>query len=248
MKRVLAIVIACGCASGNSSGPVDASTGQPVDGKQFRDGQIEQQPDASMHPDATTDGHPLDAFVPQDACVPQVTELLVNPVFELTPVGSGWNQTPIDPTAPPITSDQGLTSQYPPQSAPYKAWLGGFHSTSQGQTVTDVVFQDVAVPPNTTQLVITGYFLVDTAETSTTTVYDRGSMSLLQTNGTSIEGVLSKTNLTATGPTWTPFTHIFTHTVSGQTVRLQMSSSNDFSNVTNFMFDTLSLKATHGCP
>jgi hypothetical protein len=248
MKRVLAIVVVCGCASGKGSATTDADVGHPVDAKQFLDGQIEQNPDAALpHPDAMVDARPLDAFVFLDACVPQVTELLVNPVFELQPVGTGWTQTPIDAMYPPITSDNGQTSQYPPQSAPYKAWLGGFIAPSVGQTVTDVVYQDVAVPASTTQLVITGYYLVDTTETSTTTVYDSGSLALLQTNGTAIEGVLAKTNLTPTGQVWTQFSHTFTSNVAGMTVRLQMTSSNDYSNVTNFMFDTLSLKATH-CP
>ena len=241
MRFVSIAALAAGCASGGSAQSDAPSVVGDPDAKQYLDGMIEP------HIDAAIDAPPhIDAAIDAGGCVPQTTELLTNPVFDLAPQGTGWTQTPIDPMYPPITSDNGQLAQYPPQSAPYKAWLGGFEAASIGQTVTDVVFQDVAVPPNTTALVVSGYYLVDTAETGST-VYDTGSMSLLQTNGTPIEAVLALTNVTTTSATWTIFNHTFTPNLSGQTVRLQMTSSNDYSNTTNFMFDTLSLKATH-CP
>jgi hypothetical protein len=237
-RLVLVAVIITGCASGKTYSNADAN-GQGADAKVYRDGQIEPQPDAS-HVNPPPDAPP-DAFVYLDACVPQSTELLANPVFDLTPMGTGWQQTPIDPTYPPIT-DQGFA----PQSAPYKVWMGGFEA-DLGLTVTDVVYQDIVVPANTTSLVITGYYVVGTQETTTTSVYDTGSLALVQTNGTPIEGVVSLTNLTNTGTTWTAINHTFGGNLSGQTVRLRVTSSNDDSFVTNFFFDTLSLKATH-CP
>jgi hypothetical protein len=181
---------------------------------------------------------------PVDACVPVTTELLVNPVFDLSPVGTGWTEVPIDPLYPIITSDGTLA----PQSAPYKAWMGGFTGEDEGtSSVTDVMYQDVLVPAGTTQLVLTGYYLVATEETTTTAVYDHASVDLTQTNGTPIENVMAPTNLTPTAAAWTAFSHTFTAGVAGQTVRLRFTSTNDVSNVTAFFFDTLSLKATH-CP
>ncbi|MBV8755693.1 MAG: hypothetical protein JO257_00370 [Deltaproteobacteria bacterium] len=250
MKRVLAAVVLAGCASGSAAKQQqDAPNGQ-ADAKVFLDGNIEGHPDAPADaaphidapPDARPDARPIDA-APPDACVPQTTELLQNPVFDLTPVGTGWNETPIDPTYPPITSDG-----FAAQTAPYKAWMGGFDGQSKSMnSVTDVVWQDFVVPPGTTALVLTGYYVVGTNETSTTTVYDTASVDLLQTNGTPIENVMAPTNLTVTGSTWTAFSHTFTHLPAGQTVRLRFTSTNDITNVTNFFFDTLSLKATH-CP
>jgi hypothetical protein len=102
------------------------------------------------------------------------------------------------------------------------------------------------VPANTTQLVLTGYYIVGTTETGTT-VYDRASVDLQQTNGTPIENVMSLNNTTTTPAAWQLFTHTFTANVSAQTVRLRFTSTNDITNVSNFFFDTLSLKATH-CP
>ena len=93
---------------------------------------------------------------------------------------------------------------------------------------------------------LTGYYVVGTNETGTT-VYDTGSVDLLQTNGTPIENVMSLNNATTTPAAWQAFSHTFTANVSGQTVRLRITSTNDITNATNFFFDTLSLKATH-CP
>ena len=241
MRTTVVALAVAGCASGQNYGPADAPAAQSPDAKVFRDGQIEPQLDAppQMHDAAVV---PIDA--PPDACVPVVTELLANPVFDLTPPGTGWQQTPIDPGYPPITSD----GPFAAHTAPYKVWTGGFAAPNLGQTVTDVVYQDFAVPAATTQLVITGYYTVGTNEDPAATFpYDTGELALLQTNGTPIEGVLALSNLTTVG-TWTAFSHTFAGNLSGQTVRVRMTSSNDDSFATNFFYDTLSVKATHGCP
>jgi len=248
MKRVLLAASLAGCASGSAAQPQDAPLGGGDDAKVWLDGHIEGTPDAPADAaphidapvDARPDARPIDA--PPDACVPQTTETLLNPVFDLTPAGVNWTQVPIDPTYPPITADG-----FAAHTAPYKAWMGGFAGSDIGQSsATDVVYQDVAIPAGTTALVITGYYVVGTNETGST-IYDTGSLDLLQTNGTPIENVLSLNNTTNTGSVWTSFSHTFTHNVAGQTVRVRITSTNDVSNVTNFFFDTLSLKATH-CP
>jgi hypothetical protein len=252
MRFALAAAVLAGCASGQGALPSDAPIGGGPDAKVYLDGSIEGT-DAPPHIDAAIDARPdappdapPDAAVPvdapPDACVPITTELLQNPVFDLTPAGTMWQQVPIDPMYPPITSDG-----FAAQSAPYKAWMGGITGGDEGTaSVTDQIYQDVAVPAGTTQLVLTGYYVVGTAET-VTTVNDTGSVDLLQTNGTPIENVMSLSNLTPTAAAWQPFSHTFTANVSGQTVRLRFTSTNSVDNVTNFFFDTLSLKATH-CP
>src|SRR5438105_87447 len=82
------------------------------------------------------------------------------------------------------------------------------------------------VPAHTTQLVITGYYVVGTTENPNDAPYDTGALDLIQTNGTPIESVLSMSNLTITGATWTQFSHTFTTIPSG-TVRLRLTSTND---------------------
>jgi hypothetical protein len=258
MRFALAAAVLAGCASGEGARPSDAPFGGD-DAKIYLDGAnefsdapphidaaIDARPDAApdarpdARPDAPVDARVIDA--PPDACVPITTELLANPVFDLSPAGTMWQQVPIDASYPPITSDG-----FAAQTAPYKAWMGGFTGEDEGtSSVTDQVYQDVTVPANTTQLVLTGYYVVGTAETDAG-LYDTGSVDLLHTNGSPIENVMSLNNNTTTPASWQPFSHTFTTNVAGQTVRLRFTSTNDVTNVTNFFFDTLSLKATH-CP
>ena len=221
--------------------PVDAPT--PVDTAPPVDAPTPADAPRPVDAPPPVDAAPA-ADAPPDACVPVTTELLANPVFDLTPAGTGWNATPIDPMYPIITSPSGFSAQ----SAPYVAWLGGISGSDEGVTsnLTDVLYQDVTVPPGTTQLVLTGYYVVGTNETTTTAVYDTASVDLIQTNGTPIENVLSLSNLTTTS-NWTAFSHAFTASVAGQTVRVRLTSTNDASNSTGFVFDTFSLEATH-CP
>ncbi len=240
---LIAVLVAAGCARGSSAiGQGDATSA--VDGTVVDS--TPGLPDAFVPHDA-----PLDAFVQldaapdamvdaaPDACVPQTTQLLVNPVLDLTPVGTGWTQTVIDLAYPLITDQDGIAEQ----SAPYKVWLGGIVAPSG--SVTDVLYQDVAIPAGTTQLVLTGFYEVRTAETGTS-VYDTATFAVTQTTGTPIVTINSFSNLTPT-TIWTAINHTFTQNLSGQTIRLRMTSSNDLSKPTSFYFDSFALSATH-CP
>ena len=254
MKCALAVVLFAGCASGSAAQQQqDAPLGNPVDAKVYLDGNIEGHPDApadaaphidappDARPDAPPDARPIDA--PPDACVPQATELLTNPVFDLSPVGTGWTQVLIDPAGPIIGSD-GLAAH----TAPYKAWMGGYAGQDENaSTVTDQLYQDITVPIGTTQLVLTGYYAVLTTETTTTSVYDTDTADLTQTNGTPIENIHALSNLSGTANMWVAFSHTFMTIPAGQTVRLRITSTNDVINASSFLYDTLSLKAMH-CP
>jgi hypothetical protein len=228
MREALMAMLVLGACARGGIGVADDEPG--TDAKIPKDAAIDARPDA--RPDAPPDA-------PPDACIPVTTQLLQNPVFDLTPMGMGWTEQLIQSGYPLITAQDGV----PEHTAPYKAWLGGF----TGNGVTDVLYQDVAIPPLTTQLVLTGYYDVRTNESSGSTVYDSASMSLTQTNGTPIVTMLSMSNLTPRSA-WTLFTHTFAQNLSGQTVRLRLTSSNDTSYTSSFYFDTFSLMATHGCP
>jgi len=178
-----------------------------------------------------------------DACVPTNTQLLANPALDLTPMGTGWQQTPIDAMFPPITDQDGPAEH----SAPYKAWLGGFVAPNAGGTVTDVVWQDFAVPAGTTALTLRYYVIVGTQESASATVaFDTASVAITQTNGTVIQNLASYSNLTPM-TAWTLVTFSIPQNLSGQTVRLRLTSSNDDSFTTNFFFDSFTLDATY-CP
>lgn len=239
MKFAVVLLTVAGCASGSSAlGQDDANNPPPVDAPKAVDAKpVDTPPPIDAPADAAPDAPP-DAFV----CTPMTTQLLANPSFDLTPQGTGWTQTPIDAAFPPITDQDGAAEQ----SAPYKVWLGGFEAPTIGTSVTDIVYQDVAIPANTTELVLTGYYLVATQETTTTSAFDTASLAITKTDGTQIQSVYSFSNLTLFG-TWTAFSYTVPQNLSGQTIRLRMTSSNDDSFVTNFYFDSLALNATH-CP
>lgn len=259
MKRAVVILVtAAGCARGTSfgtGGDAASSGGQDapvvldapprdIDAKVFEDAKgyedAKVYDDAKVYEDARVYE---DAKVYMDACVPVQTQLLANPTFDLSPQGSDWVQVPIKATSPIITNNSDET----PNSAPYYAWLGGF-AGSNGNSVTDQLYQDVAVPADTTKLVLSGVRVVNTFETDNTTPYDTATVELAKTDGTPIETALSLSNEDDDGTlSWTSFSHSFTKLGAGQTVRLLFTSTNDFSNPTNFMFDTLQLTATH-CP
>lgn len=236
MKRVLVVASLAGCASGQSNpGVSDADTSQPgVDAKVYLDGSIEGNPDAPKPPaDASVDAPP-DAYV----CTVKTMQLLGNPAFDLAAT-TPWVQQNIDNAYPIITADG-----FAPQSAPNKAWMGGFTGAEKGTaSVTDVLYQDVTVPAGTTSLVVTMQYVVGTQETGTT-VYDRGYVDLLKTDGTPLESVIQLTNAT-TNSAWAPLSKTFTGNYSGQTVRLRFTSTNDIDGVTNFFFDTVALTATY---
>jgi len=254
MRALAALVLFAGCAQGSRAATSDGDIGQPLDGtiEQPVDSAIDAHvnPPADGPPmvDAMVDAKPIDAPPMPDAmqdayvCTVMTRQLLLNPVFDLTPRGANWVEQ----------ADSGLDiiTDEPPfvaQTAPYKAWLGGYTGMDIGQpSATDQLHQDVAIPAGTTQLVLTGYYAVGTQETTTTTVYDTGQLALVQTNGTPIEVVLSLSNLTTVGA-WTPINKTFANPagLSGQTVRLRMTATNDISFASNFFFDSFALTATY---
>ena len=120
--------------------------------------------------------------------------------------------------------------------------MGGVLGAIFGPPAVDALWQDVMIPASTTMLVITGMYDARTTEISGT-VFDRGSLALVTTANAPIETVIALTNLTPT-TTWTAINHPVTAAVAGMTIRLRMTSSNDFTSASSFYFDSLGLMAT----
>ncbi|CAN5707437.1 hypothetical protein BH11MYX3_BH11MYX3_39120 [soil metagenome] len=200
--------------------------------------------DSKGNDDAAVSG--IDGSMTTDAaCTPVTTELLINEAFDGTPVATGWTQMKIDAAYPLVTTagPAGVT----PMSAPNLVWLGGFAKAPASNK--DSLTQTITVPAGTTSLTLTGNYWVQTAETIPG-VYDHGYADLAQTSGVAIENVLSLDD-DHTTTTWTPFTKTFAAPHAGEMVQIKLSSAGDSTDVTNFFFDSLSLKATHpaaGCP
>lgn len=180
----------------------------------------------------TTDGPPIDG---PPACTQMTVNLLQNSNFDTTPLATMWTETRYGNEL--IVRTDGFAAQ----SGTTKAWLGGVVGTI-GANATDGLHQDIAVPASATGISITGYYHVITGETGTT-VYDRGNIDLATTAGTTIEAIMAFDNAHATTG-WTVFSKTFTQNVAGMTVRVKMTTSNDFSSATSFYFDTLVLNGT----
>lgn len=177
-----------------------------------------------------------DAAVDSPAqCTPMTVNLLQNPNFETTPLATGWTETRY--MNEPIVRTDGIAGQSPTT----KAWLGGVVGTI-GSNATDGLHQDIAIPASATNIVLTGFYEVRTGETGTA-IYDRGSLDLVSTTGTVIEPIQAFTNAAPT-TTWTAINKTITANVKGTTVRLRMTSSNDFTAASAFYFDTMVLNAT----
>lgn len=231
MRASLVAFLLVGCASGRpASEPPDAGVAAEPDAKVWRDGAIEAVADAAVTPPP-----PPDAY----QCQVQQKQLLLNPVLDLNPSGMGWIAQAIDSAAPIITGDDGPAEHSPP----FKAWMGGFEGYDYGVlTVTDVLYQDVTVPTGTTELRLTGQYVVWSGETDPG-VYDTAHLALVKTDGTPIETVEALSNETlATG--WTAIDHVFAAPQAGTTVRVRITSTNDYVYATSFFFDTLALTAT----
>ncbi|MGW0831686.1 putative Ig domain-containing protein [Streptomyces prunicolor] len=119
-----------------------------------------------------------------------------------------------------ITTDTGEAAR----TGSYKAWLDGY-----GSTHTDTLSQSVTIPSGCTGTTFTFYLHVDTAETSTSTAYDK----LTVTAGSTTLATYSNLNA-ATGYVQKS---ISLSAYAGSTVTLKFSGVEDSSLQTSFVLD-----------
>ncbi|WP_033283015.1 M4 family metallopeptidase [Streptomyces sp. NRRL F-525] len=141
------------------------------------------------------------------------TQLLGNPGFESG--ATTWTAT-----SGVITTDTGEAAR----TGSYKAWLDGY-----GSTHTDTLSQSVTVPSGCTGTTFTFYIHVDTAETTTSTAYDK----LTVTAGSTTLATYSNLNA-ATGYVAKSFS---LSAFAGTTVALKFSGVEDSSLQTSFVID-----------
>jgi Zn-dependent metalloprotease len=142
------------------------------------------------------------------------SQLLGNPGFETG-------------TATPWTASTGVVDNSTGEAAhggSWKAWLNGY-----GATHTDTLSQSVTIPASCTTATFTFYLHIDTAETSTTTAYDK----LTVTAGTTTLATYSNLNK-ATGYAQKSLN---LSSYKGQTVTLKFSGVEDSSLQTSFVID-----------
>jgi hypothetical protein len=145
-------------------------------------------------------------------------QLLGNPGFE-SGVGTPWSATPAV-----VTNDAGEAAH----AGTWKAWLDGY-----GTTHTDTLSQTVTVPSGCTSVVFSFFLHIDSAETTTTTAFDR----LTVKAGATTLATFSNLNK-ATGFTQRSFA---LSGVAGSTVTLSFSGTEDTSLQTSFVVDDAAL-------
>lgn len=147
-------------------------------------------------------------------------QLLGNPGFETG-------------TAPPWTASSGVIADKtnePPHTGTWDAWLDGY-----GTTHTDTLSQSVTLPTGCSSYQLSFFLHIDTAETSTTTAFDKLTVQILNSSGTVLGTLATFTNLNAaTG--YAPHSYNLS-AFAGQAITLKFTGSEDSELQTSFVID-----------
>lgn len=152
-------------------------------------------------------------------------QLIVDPGFE-----NGTNTAPWTLTAGVINN----SSAEPPHSGAWDAWLDGY-----GTTHTDSATQTVTIPSTATTATLSFWLHIDTAETTTTTAFDKFQVQVLNTSGTVLAVLGQFSNLNhAAGYQQHSFSM---NAYIGQTVQVRFIGTEDSSLQTSFVIDDVAL-------
>ena len=155
---------------------------------------------------------------------PSGSQLLLNPAFELGNNGN-WTQT-----SGVIDSSTGR----PARSGSWKAWLCGY-----GSTHTDSIYQSVTIPSTATSATLSLWIRIDSAETTTTTQYDKFYVQISNNGGSSYSTLATYSNLNKNS---TYVQKSFDVTAyKGQTIRVRFYATEDSSLQTSFVVDDTAL-------
>ena len=148
-------------------------------------------------------------------------QLLGNPGFETG-------------AAAPWTASTGVvdnTAGQPARSGTWKAWLDGY-----GATHTDTLSQTVTIPSGCTTATLSFYLHIDTAETTTTTAYDK----LTVKAGSTVLATYSNLNKN----TGYALKSLNVSSFAGQTVSISFTGAEDASLQTSFVIDDTALNVS----
>ncbi|HEX8107063.1 MAG TPA: M4 family metallopeptidase [Kofleriaceae bacterium] len=150
------------------------------------------------------------------------TNLLLNPGFESGAVN--WTAT-----AGVINNTAGIA-----RTGTFAGWLDGF-----GTTHTDTLFQTVAIPSTSTAAQLCYWLRITTAETTTTTQFDKLTVTIRNTANTVLSTLATFSNLNAGA--YRQVCHNV-GSFAGQTVRVFFTGTEDSSLQTSFFIDDTSLQ------
>jgi Zn-dependent metalloprotease len=154
---------------------------------------------------------------------PTGSNLLLNPGFESGAVN--WAGT-----AGPITNNTGR----PARTGSWKMWLGG-----NGTTSTENEAQSVAIPASASSATLSFWIRIDSAETTTSTVYDTARIQIVDGSTTTTLATYSNLNKNTT---YTQKTFNVT-AYKGKTISVKFLMNEDSSLQTSFVVDDTSLTA-----
>lgn len=156
------------------------------------------------------------------------SELISNGGFE-----NGASSAPWTATASVINNSAGE----PPRTGSWDAWLDGY-----GTTHTDTLMQQVAIPSGATAATLSFWLHIDTAETTTSTAFDKLTVQIRNSSGTVLSTLATFSNLNhATGYQQHTFDVSSFH---GQTIQIFFSGTEDSTQQTSFVLDDVSLQVT----
>jgi len=131
----------------------------------------------------------------------------------------------------------GSTSGSAPRTGSFKAWLDGY-----GTTHTDDLFQNVTIPAGACSATLSFWLKITTAETTTTTAFDKLTVTVRNTAGTVLATLATYSNLNKSS-VYVQKSFDLT-SFKGQTVRIQFHGTEDVSLQTSFFIDDTALTVT----
>ncbi len=153
----------------------------------------------------------------------KVGELMTNGGFESGT--TSWSGT---------TGAIGTWSGQPAYQGTKCAWLGG-----NGSATTESLYQTVKVPSTATSAVLSFFLHIDTAETTTSTAYDKCTLRLRNSSGTTLATLATYSNLNkAPGYVQKSFD---LSAYKGQAIQVYVTETEDTNLQTSFVFDNVSL-------
>ncbi len=132
---------------------------------------------------------------------------------------------------PEVTANSTLEA---PHSGTFYAWLDGF-----GTTTTDTIMQQVSIPSTANSATLSFWLHVDTAETTTTTMFDTLNVQIRDSSGNVLQTLQTFSNLDhATG--YKQHTYNLNAYI-GKTVQVFLIGKEDFELQTSFVLDDFAL-------
>ena len=140
-------------------------------------------------------------------------------------------------TAAPWVVSSGVldnSSAEPAHAGSWKAWMNGY-----GTAHTDTLAQTVAIPSGYASATLKYYLHVGSAETTTTSAYDKLTVAIYSSSGTLLKTLATWSNLNAASG-YTAHTNTLAAYI-GQTVTIKFVGMEDASNQTSFLLDDVTL-------